>query len=94
VMYASLSGTPYYADHSFAGGALGGHCLECVDPEFKILGAAYPIARRLMEDPTADLAEACAKMLFDGDDCPLASAGEPDQAALQPQERAGMWRDC
>ncbi|MDC3073451.1 AarF/ABC1/UbiB kinase family protein, partial [Prochlorococcus sp. AH-716-O13] len=37
-----------------------------VDPEFKILGAAYPyFARRLMEDPDPQLRESLKEMLFD-----------------------------
>ena len=39
-----------------------------VDPEFKILGAAYPyFARRLMEDPDPQLRQSLKEMLFDGD---------------------------
>ena len=38
------------------------------DPEFKILGAAYPyFARRLMEDPDPQLRQSLKEMLFDGD---------------------------
>ena len=38
-----------------------------VDPNFKILGAAYPyFARRLMEDPDPQLRESLKEMLFDG----------------------------
>jgi len=37
-----------------------------VDPDFKILGAAYPyFARRLMEDPDPQLRESLKEMLFD-----------------------------
>ncbi len=37
-----------------------------VDPNFKILGAAYPyFARRLMEDPDPELRESLKEMLFD-----------------------------
>ena len=37
-----------------------------VDPEFKILGAAYPyFAKRLMEDPDPQLRESLKEMLFD-----------------------------
>ena len=37
-----------------------------VDPNFKILGAAYPyFARRLMEDPDPQLRESLKEMLFD-----------------------------
>ena len=40
----------------------------CVDPQFKILGAAYPyFARRLMEDPDPQLRQSLKEMLFDGD---------------------------
>ncbi|WP_320675852.1 AarF/ABC1/UbiB kinase family protein [Prochlorococcus sp. MIT 1300] len=39
-----------------------------VDPNFKILGAAYPyFARRLMEDPDPQLRSSLKEMLFDGD---------------------------
>ena len=39
-----------------------------VDPNFKILGAAYPyFARRLMEDPDPQLRESLKEMLFEGD---------------------------
>ena len=39
-----------------------------VDPQFKILGAAYPyFARRLMEDPDPQLRQSLKEMLFDGD---------------------------
>ena len=39
-----------------------------VDPDFKILGAAYPyFARRLMEDPDPQLRQSLKEMLFDGD---------------------------
>jgi hypothetical protein len=39
-----------------------------VDPEFKILGAAYPyFARRLMEDPDPQLRNSLKEMLFDGE---------------------------
>ncbi|KGG14423.1 Ubiquinone biosynthesis monooxygenase UbiB [Prochlorococcus marinus str. LG] len=38
-----------------------------VDPDFKILGAAYPyFARRLMEDPDPKLRKSLKEMLFDG----------------------------
>ncbi len=38
-----------------------------VDPNFKILGAAYPyFARRLMEDPNPQLRESLKEMLFEG----------------------------
>jgi predicted unusual protein kinase regulating ubiquinone biosynthesis (AarF/ABC1/UbiB family) len=40
-----------------------------VDPNFKILGAAYPyFARRLMEDPDPELRRSLREMLFDGDE--------------------------
>ncbi|KGG13754.1 MULTISPECIES: ABC1 kinase family protein [Prochlorococcus] len=39
-----------------------------VDPEFKILGAAYPyFAKRLMEDPDPQLRKSLKEMLFDGE---------------------------
>ncbi len=39
-----------------------------VDPNFKILGAAYPyFARRLMEDPDPKLRKSLKEMLFEGD---------------------------
>ena len=39
-----------------------------VDPEFKILGAAYPyFARRLMEDPDPNLRKSLKEMLFEGE---------------------------
>jgi len=39
-----------------------------VDPDFKILGAAYPyFARRLMEDPDPQLRNSLKEMLFDGE---------------------------
>ncbi|RZO12763.1 MAG: AarF/ABC1/UbiB kinase family protein, partial [Synechococcus sp. MED-G135] len=39
-----------------------------VDPEFKILGAAYPyFAQRLMEDPDPQLRQSLKEMLFDGE---------------------------
>ena len=39
-----------------------------VDPDFKILGAAYPyFARRLMEDPDPSLRNSLKEMLFDGE---------------------------
>ncbi|MFN9645297.1 MAG: ABC1 kinase family protein [Cyanobacteriota bacterium] len=40
-----------------------------VDPDFKILGAAYPyFARRLMEDPDPQLRQSLREMLFDGEE--------------------------
>ena len=40
-----------------------------VDPDFKILGAAYPyFARRLMEDPDPQLRRSLREMLYDGDE--------------------------
>jgi predicted unusual protein kinase regulating ubiquinone biosynthesis (AarF/ABC1/UbiB family) len=39
-----------------------------VDPNFKILGAAYPyFAKRLMEDPDPQLRESLKEMLFDNE---------------------------
>jgi predicted unusual protein kinase regulating ubiquinone biosynthesis (AarF/ABC1/UbiB family) len=39
------------------------------DPDFKILGAAYPyFARRLMEDPDPDLRRSLKELLFDGEE--------------------------
>jgi len=59
---------PYYALIIRSLVTLEGIALS-VDPEFKILGAAYPyFARRLMEDPDPDLRRSLREMLFDGDD--------------------------
>ncbi len=39
-----------------------------VDPNFKILGAAYPyFAKRLMEDPDPELRQSLKEMIFEGD---------------------------
>ncbi len=59
---------PYYALIIRSLVTLEGIALS-VDPEFKILGAAYPyFARRLMEDPDPELRRSLREMLFDGDD--------------------------
>jgi predicted unusual protein kinase regulating ubiquinone biosynthesis (AarF/ABC1/UbiB family) len=58
---------PYYALIIRSLVTLEGIALS-VDPDFKILGAAYPyFARRLMEDPDPELRESLREMLFDGD---------------------------
>ena len=58
---------PYYALIIRSLVTLEGIALS-VDPDFKILGAAYPyFARRLMEDPDPSLRESLREMLFDGD---------------------------
>jgi hypothetical protein len=58
---------PYYALIIRSLVTLEGIALS-VDPEFKILGAAYPyFARRLMEDPDPTLRQSLREMLFDGD---------------------------
>lgn len=58
---------PYYALIIRSLVTLEGIALS-VDPEFKILGAAYPyFARRLMEDPDPSLRESLKEMLFDGE---------------------------
>ena len=58
---------PYYALIIRSLVTLEGIALS-VDPEFKILGAAYPyFARRLMEDPDPSLRESLREMLFDGE---------------------------
>ena len=57
---------PYYALIIRSLVTLEGIALS-VDPEFKILGAAYPyFARRLMEDPDPQLRQSLKEMLFDG----------------------------
>ena len=57
---------PYYALIIRSLVTLEGIALS-VDPDFKILGAAYPyFARRLMEDPDPSLRESLKEMLFDG----------------------------
>ncbi|MCT0214637.1 AarF/ABC1/UbiB kinase family protein [Synechococcus sp. CS-1324] len=59
---------PYYALIIRSLVTLEGIALS-VDPEFKILGAAYPyFARRLMEDPDPALRRSLREMLFEGDD--------------------------
>jgi hypothetical protein len=58
---------PYYALIIRSLVTLEGIALS-VDPDFKILGAAYPyFARRLMEDPDPSLRESLKEMLFDGE---------------------------
>jgi predicted unusual protein kinase regulating ubiquinone biosynthesis (AarF/ABC1/UbiB family) len=58
---------PYYALIIRSLVTLEGIALS-VDPDFKILGAAYPyFARRLMEDPDPQLRQSLREMLFDGD---------------------------
>jgi predicted unusual protein kinase regulating ubiquinone biosynthesis (AarF/ABC1/UbiB family) len=58
---------PYYALIIRSLVTLEGIALS-VDPDFKILGAAYPyFARRLMEDPDPQLRQSLKEMLFDGD---------------------------
>ena len=58
---------PYYALIIRSLVTLEGIALS-VDPEFKILGAAYPyFARRLMEDPDPSLRQSLKEMLFDGE---------------------------
>jgi len=58
---------PYYALIIRSLVTLEGIALS-VDPDFKILGAAYPyFARRLMEDPDPQLRRSLKEMLFDGD---------------------------
>ena len=59
---------PYYALIIRSLVTLEGIALS-VDPNFKILGAAYPyFARRLMEDPDPQLRHSLREMLFDGDE--------------------------
>ncbi|WP_115119258.1 AarF/ABC1/UbiB kinase family protein [Synechococcus sp. UW105] len=58
---------PYYALIIRSLVTLEGIALS-VDPEFKILGAAYPyFAQRLMEDPDPQLRQSLKEMLFDGE---------------------------
>ena len=58
---------PYYALIIRSLVTLEGIALS-VDPDFKILGAAYPyFARRLMEDPDPSLRNSLKEMLFDGE---------------------------
>jgi predicted unusual protein kinase regulating ubiquinone biosynthesis (AarF/ABC1/UbiB family) len=68
VMYRfPLRVPPYYALIIRSLVTLEGIALS-VDPDFKILGAAYPyFARRLMEDPDPQLRQSLKEMLFDGD---------------------------
>jgi predicted unusual protein kinase regulating ubiquinone biosynthesis (AarF/ABC1/UbiB family) len=80
---------PYYALIIRSLVTLEGIALS-VDPEFKILGAAYPyFARRLMEDPDPSLRNSLKEMLFDGDvfrwqrlDNLIASAAQGSQLDL------------
>lgn len=59
---------PYYALIIRSLVTLEGIALS-VDPDFKILGAAYPyFARRLMEDPDPALRSSLREMLFDGEE--------------------------
>jgi len=59
---------PYYALIIRSLVTLEGIALS-VDPDFKILGAAYPyFARRLMEDPDPALRRSLREMLFDGEE--------------------------
>ncbi|MEB3301361.1 MAG: AarF/ABC1/UbiB kinase family protein [Cyanobacteriota bacterium] len=59
---------PYYALIIRSLVTLEGIALS-VDPDFKILGAAYPyFARRLMEDPDPQLRRSLREMLFDGEE--------------------------
>jgi predicted unusual protein kinase regulating ubiquinone biosynthesis (AarF/ABC1/UbiB family) len=59
---------PYYALIIRSLVTLEGIALS-VDPDFKILGAAYPyFARRLMEDPDPELRRSLREMLFDGEE--------------------------
>ncbi|MGB7563844.1 MAG: AarF/ABC1/UbiB kinase family protein [Prochlorococcaceae cyanobacterium] len=81
---------PYYALIIRSLVTLEGIALS-VDPNFKILGAAYPyFARRLMEDPDPELRESLREMLFDGDqfrwqrlDNLITSASLQDQLDLE-----------
>ena len=81
---------PYYALIIRSLVTLEGIALS-VDPEFKILGAAYPyFARRLMEDPDPSLRLSLKEMLFDGDifrwqrlDNLIASASQGAQLDLE-----------
>ncbi len=58
---------PYYALIIRSLVTLEGIALS-VDPDFKILGAAYPyFAQRLMEDPDPQLRESLKEMLFEGE---------------------------
>ncbi len=81
---------PYYALIIRSLVTLEGIALS-VDPDFKILGAAYPyFARRLMEDPDPTLRQSLREMLFDGDifrwqrlDNLVASAARSQQLDLE-----------
>jgi predicted unusual protein kinase regulating ubiquinone biosynthesis (AarF/ABC1/UbiB family) len=81
---------PYYALIIRSLVTLEGIALS-VDPDFKILGAAYPyFARRLMEDPDPSLRNSLREMLFDGDvfrwqrlDNLVASAAQGSQLDLE-----------
>ena len=81
---------PYYALIIRSLVTLEGIALS-VDPDFKILGAAYPyFARRLMEDPDPQLRQSLKEMLFDGDifrwtrlEDLMASAASQDQLDLE-----------
>jgi predicted unusual protein kinase regulating ubiquinone biosynthesis (AarF/ABC1/UbiB family) len=81
---------PYYALIIRSLVTLEGIALS-VDPEFKILGAAYPyFARRLMEDPDPSLRNSLREMLFDGEvfrwqrlDNLVASAAQGSQLDLE-----------
>ncbi|MEO1002106.1 MAG: AarF/ABC1/UbiB kinase family protein [Cyanobacteria bacterium J06638_7] len=80
---------PYYALIIRSLVTLEGIALS-VDPDFKILGAAYPyFARRLMEDPDPSLRQSLREMLFDGEvfrwqrlDNLIASAAQGSQLDL------------
>jgi len=81
---------PYYALIIRSLVTLEGIALS-VDPNFKILGAAYPyFARRLMEDPDPSLRQSLKEMLFDGEvfrwqrlDNLIASAAQGSQLDLE-----------
>jgi predicted unusual protein kinase regulating ubiquinone biosynthesis (AarF/ABC1/UbiB family) len=81
---------PYYALIIRSLVTLEGIALS-VDPNFKILGAAYPyFARRLMEDPDPSLRNSLKEMLFDGEvfrwqrlDNLVASAAQGSQLDLE-----------
>ena len=81
---------PYYALIIRSLVTLEGIALS-VDPDFKILGAAYPyFARRLMEDPDPSLRNSLKEMLFDGEvfrwqrlDTLIASAAQGSQLDLE-----------
>ncbi len=81
---------PYYALIIRSLVTLEGIALS-VDPDFKILGAAYPyFARRLMEDPDPSLRTSLKEMLFDGEvfrwqrlDNLIASAAQGSQLDLE-----------